>query len=85
MPEKGSVPTAAELRCYDLTGEDWREYEFFGKVYRIDNPVQLFLREGGTHHRVEDDSGIVHCLPGPGMYGCVLRWKNRAGFPPVQF
>jgi hypothetical protein len=60
-----------------LLTETYREYDFQGRVYRIDNPVTLFTREGGTTHRVLDSEGIVHCLPIPGSHGCVLRWKNK--------
>ncbi len=64
-----------------LTSEPWREYDFGGRVYRIDSPRTLYLREGGMTHRVMDKKGIVHCVPAPGYFGCVLRW----GGGKVQF
>lgn len=64
---------------HDLTPELWREYDFGGRVYRIENPVALYTRPGGTTHRVEDANGVVHCVPAPGVGGCALRWKQREG------
>lgn len=65
----------------DLTQEQWREYDFSGRIYRIDAPQQLFI--GTTTHRVLDGNGVVHCVPAPGEKGCALRWqpkdRQRAG------
>ena len=65
----------------DLTVEQWREYDFGGRVYRIDKPQKLFTREGGTTHRVLTSDGVVHCVPAHGIAGCVLRWQSK----PVRF
>ena len=67
----------------DLTDEKWREYDFDGRVYRINNPEALAV--GLTTHRVVGDNGIVHCLPAPGFHGCVLRWCPKPGADPVAF
>lgn len=79
----------SELSPKDLTVELWREYDFGGRTYRIDNPWQLFSRPGGTTHRVTtvDANGvtIVHCVPAPGHLGCVLRWQSRDVTKPVSF
>lgn len=69
----------------DLSSEKWCEYDFDVRTYRIDNPVKLIMRDGGTTHRVIDSEGIVHCLPAPGNKGCVLRWKSRDNNKPVEF
>ncbi len=71
----------------DITTELWREYDIPGRAspYRIDSPVTLFMRPGGTTHRVVDNDGIVHCVPIPGNNGCVLRWKNKDSKVPVNF
>lgn len=74
-----------DLREYDISDEEWREYDFGGRTYRIDKPVKLFLRVGGTTHRVVDSEGVVHCAPTVGQDGCVLRWKNFDTDEPVQF
>lgn len=67
----------AELKKIDVKGvEKWREYDFGGRVYRIDNPVSVQFSPGGTTHRVTDSKGIVHCVPAPGVEGCVLRWDG---------
>lgn len=72
-----------------LTDEEYREYEFgavpYRTVYRINAPKALYMREGGTTHRILDMAGVVHCVPAPGASGCVLRWKNKEGCPPVAF
>ena len=70
----------------DLSKEKYREYDVPGREspYRIDDPVTLFLG-GGTTHRVLDADGIVHCLPAPGVSGCVLRWQPKNADEPVQF
>ena len=70
----------SSLKC-----EKWREYDFGGRTYRINSPRALYTRSGGTTHRVVDAAGMVHCVPAPGMSGCVLRWQNRAGQPAVNF
>ena len=56
--------------------EEWREYDFNNRVYRIENPQSIHYRQGGSTHRVIDAEGIVHCVPAPGVNGCVLRWKG---------
>ena len=75
----------ADLVHRDIKGELWREYDFGDRVYRIDDPVQLMFRQGGSTHRILDGSGVVHCLPAPGHCGCVLRWLNRPGLPRCRF
>jgi hypothetical protein len=73
------------MKQFDLSDEVYREYVFAGTKYKINNPKTLYIREGGSTHRVLDDKGIVHCLPAPGEYGCVLRWKPRDSNNPVKF
>lgn len=67
----------------DLTKELWREYDFGGRVYRIESPKTLWI--GTTTHRVLDAAGVVHCVPSPGQDGCALRWQPRDSGAPVQF
>lgn len=66
----------------DISSEVWREYDFGGRVYRINLPKALYVRPGGTTHRILDGDGVIHCLPAPGVGDCVLRWKAD---PPVSF
>jgi hypothetical protein len=68
-----------------LEKELYREYDFCDRLYKIDKPVKLFYREGGSTHRVVDRENVVHCLPAPGFNGCVLRWKGMDEKNPVQF
>jgi hypothetical protein len=66
----------SDLKEINLSGvEDWREYDFGGRVYRIDSPEKVYI--GATTHRVVGSDGTVHCLPAPGQQGCVLRWKGK--------
>ena len=74
-----------DLREYDISTEAWREYDFGGRIYRIEKPQKLFLRVGGTTHRVVDKDGVVHCLPTVGQGDCVLRWQNFDTEVPVNF
>lgn len=82
---------APAMNIGDLTNEVYREYEFTDSktgrrvTSRIDNPVKLFTRPGGTTHRVLDAEGIVHCVPTVGECGCVLRWKPRKVTNACQF
>lgn len=71
-----------ELIKRSISDEEWREYDFGGRVYRIDKPVDLYYRDGGTTHRVVTADGVAHCVPAPGVDGCVLRWKAN---PVVSF
>lgn len=70
---------------HSLRTEKWREYEYGGKTYRINSPRALYMRKEGTTHRVLDTKGVVHCLPAPGYFGCVLRWENKNKTNPVEF
>lgn len=73
----------------DLTSEEYREYVGpNGTVYRIDNPVSLYYREGGSTHRIVDREDIVHCIAYPSGYNgalIALRWKNKNINKPVNF
>lgn len=73
------------LKPFDISHELYREYDFGGRVYRIDNPIILLIRPGGVTHRVVDTDGVAHCVPAPGYHGCVIRWKSKEGEPTVQF
>jgi hypothetical protein len=75
------------LKQYDLTGqEEWREYEWIDmdnrtRVYRISNPVTLYLRPNvGTTHRVVDTDGVTHIVPAVGQLGCIIRFKGKVVF-----
>jgi hypothetical protein len=69
----------------DLTIEAYREYDTGARVYRINAPVALYYKNGGSTHRVVDSDGVVHCITyGPRNPSVVLRWKNK-GTDPVGF
>jgi hypothetical protein len=71
------------MEAKDLKVELWREYDFSGRTCRIENPQSLWV--GKETHRVSDGEGVVHCLPSPGLHGCVLRWKAKDPSRPVEF
>jgi hypothetical protein len=87
--EEAQSTMSPDLKKYDLTVEAWREYDWtvdgVNRVYRIENPAELYIREGGLTHRVVDEHGIAHCLPSPGRFGCVLRWLDKDPAEPVKF
>jgi hypothetical protein len=80
-----TLSVSSELVEKDLSVEAYREYDFGGRVYRIDRPVSLFYRPGGTTHRVVTADGVAHCVPAPGVGGCVLRWMDFDTSEPVKF
>jgi hypothetical protein len=69
----------------NIETEEYREYDFQNRVYRINNPVKLYIRPKGTTHRILDKDGVIHCVPAPGHLGCVLRWKTKDQNVPVNF
>lgn len=71
------------MQPLDISSELYRTYDFNGRVYTIENPQVLYI--GNTTHRVVDAKGVVHCLPAPGHFGCVLRWESRNPATPVSF
>lgn len=83
--------TKKELTQHNLTTEAWREYDFVDRfsgvrrIYRIENPILLYIYEGCTTHRVVDEQGIVHCVPAIGCCQCVLRWSPKPGESYVSF
>jgi len=80
-----TTPMHPNLKISPLDDEEYREYAFGGRIYRIVNPKTLYHRPGGSTHRVLDSDGVVHCVPAPGQGDCVLRWKPRDSANPVQF
>lgn len=80
----------SDLKESDISNEAWREYDFGGRVYRITSPSTLYFRPGGTTHRVVNYdqatlSFVAHCVPAPGVQGCVLRWSGKDGSAAVIF
>lgn len=80
------LPERPNLFLNDLSDEIYREYEFpSGRIYRISDPVGVYIRNGGTTHRVVDQKGVAHCIPFGGKNEVVLRWKNRPGRDPAAW
>ncbi len=70
----------SKYEIYDISEELYREYEHGGKVYRIEEPILLVVRKGGTTHRVVDSTWVTHCHPIPGN-GVALRWCGGIKHP----
>lgn len=68
-------------KVVDLKMEIKRMYEWIDPItgnkrqYNIHAPVVLHV--GKTTHRVTDRTGLVHCVPAVGYFGCVVCWLNR--------
>lgn len=69
----------------DLSDEAWREVQTHLGTYRIEEPITLVIRKGGSTHRVIDANGVVHCYASPETGKSIIRWKNKEGKVPVQF
>ena len=87
IPAKQTDGNTSNMTPRSLSLEEYREYDIQGRKepYRINYPLWLYFRPGGSTHRVVDADGIVHCVPAPGQLGCVLRWKPKDPNSPVQF
>lgn len=77
------------LTHYDISAELYREYEFpDGSLVRIDNPIDLYLKNGGQpgvageSHRVVDANGEAHYIPRGWVH---LKWNNKPDLPRIQF
>ena len=78
----------SDLKEYDISDEEYREIVFVDAdaVYRIEAPQKLFIRPGGSTHRVVDAEGVAHCYPAPEDMGLtVIRWKTKDAAKPVTF
>jgi len=79
--------TGGEYKVFDISSEEYRTIIFPGldAEYRIDHPVTLIIRKGGTTHRVVDENGEVHCYLDPSLGLTVIKWKSKEGEAPVAF
>lgn len=66
----------------DISNEKWRNYEWIDPItklrveHKIYAPVSLTV--GKTTHRITDITGLVHCIPSVGYFGCVLFWEVKS-------
>lgn len=79
-----NLPEIPGLKLSDISCERYREYDFVDRVYRINNPIALYFRPGGSTHRIVDVDGTSHCVAFPGK-STVLRWVNFDLSVPVNF
>ena len=71
------LPKVDGLVLGDLTDEQYREYDYGNRIYRITNPIGVYFRLGGNTHRVIDADGVAHCVTFPGENkSVVLRWLS---------
>ncbi len=78
------LPNILGLELRDISCEEYREYDFGDRVYRINNPIGLYYRAGGSTHRIVDSHGTSHLAPFPGEH-TVIRWLNWDPSVPVNF
>jgi hypothetical protein len=81
---KDIKPVEGLIGPLNISTEVYREYiQPDGSRYIIQSPLALFMRTGGTTHRVVVEDGTVHCVPvGPST---VIVWRNRNIFDPVNW
>lgn len=84
-PPRGACSDCGPSVSCSLACEAFREYEFTdpGAIggrqrYRIERPVRLFRDRHGMTERVVDARGVSHCVPAPGVHGCVVRFQSKA-------
>lgn len=66
------------MKSLDIQSEEYRVYIYRdGSSLRIDNPIELFITESGSHRIIAED-GLTY-RPTPGFYG--IAWKAREGEP----
>lgn len=68
----------------DISDEEYRTIVTKEQTYKIENPVTLIFRKGGSTHRVVDANGLVHCYPAPETGKSILQWKAKEGKSPVR-
>lgn len=72
-------PDITPWTIVDITSEEYRTYTYAdGQKFRINQPVTLYLLNGGGH-RIVDKSGVTH-RPERGYLG--ISWKPKDGQPP---
>ena len=60
----------------DISDELYRDvYLANGNVHRINAPKRLFMREGGSTHRVTTEDGSVYCYADPSTGKSMVVWK----------
>ena len=66
-----------KFKVYPIGSEDWREYQLpNGEVYKIVAPMELWIKEGATGHRIVDGTGVTHWVPV--NENTIIRWKSLA-------
>lgn len=74
-----------KIKKKSLNNEEWREYDYTGKTYRVHNPTLLYFYEGSDTHAIIDSEGILRVFPAPGYQGCHVTIKPKNSKNPVQF
>lgn len=66
-----------------LEDEDVWEVILADKTIRIENPVSLIIRKGGSTHCLVAEDGWTYCYPAPETGKSVIRWQAKEGCGPV--
>ena len=69
------------MEFVSIQDEEYREYDFGEKTYRIEKPQWLFVRPSKAH-QVIDANGVTHYVQANFM---ALRWKNAPNAERAQF
>lgn len=66
------------MTSLDIQSEEFREYIYEdGNVLVIENPIELFITDTGSHRVIAEDGRVYR--PTPGYLG--IAWKPRKGEP----
>ena len=75
--EMKELVSTGHYEVSELTDEDWREVTFDGFTIRIEKPIALIRRRGGSTHRVVAADGSVYCYVAPESGKSVIRWMSN--------
>ena len=79
------MPQIDRLTLMNISDETVRTYYTMGvKVHEIVDPIAVYIRPGGTTHRVVDSTGLVHCVAFPNMGRTTFTWRNHDQTTPVK-
>lgn len=80
-----SLDLDGEYQVSDISRELYREVVTSGGVrQRIDNPVALITRKGGSTHRIVNADNVVYCYASPETGQSVVTWFCGETAQPVQ-
>lgn len=67
----------------DISSEEWREIHVGDITIRIEKPLKLVYRKGGSTHRVINEAGKTYCYAAPETGKSVISLQAKEGEPAV--